>query len=228
MRVAADSPAATSRRRRLLLVTLGLGLGLTVAGCSSGPAAEETTPSSSPAPSTRPSPTPTPTPSASATVTPTDDVAASIAPTTAPTDDEQTGVAAAVARYYQVYNWIAQDPSVDPLQISAVALDPEKDRAYTQLTATRQAGQRQVGDIVATVETVLPLAGTTTYLADVCVDTRGADVLDSQGQSLWAPFDPRQTYSVFHVERRGADFYVTQIDHDAEPCGSAAGGPASS
>jgi len=203
-----------------LVTALSLGLTLGLAACSSPDPAEEASDSPSVTVSATATDSLTPTPSDTITA---DSEPAAVNPDTpmAPLYDETAGVKQAVATYYTVYNRIAQDPAVDPLAIADVALNPEKDRAYAQLTANRQAGHRQIGDIQARVITVLPLeSSAVTYLAEVCVDTRLVEVLDSQGRSLWHPDSPRQTFAVFYIERRGVSFLVTEVDHSADPCAS--------
>jgi len=219
-------PGAQVIRWGIAIVTGAVSLSLSACG---GSEPEDNLSSSTSLASSSLTATPTPSPSsASPTPTPsrTDDVAETVAAaattSSEPLYDVETGVTTAVQRYYATYNRIAQDPTADPLQIADVALEPEKDQAYNQLTATRAAGQKQLGDIQATVETILPLDDTATdYLADVCVDTRQVDVQDQAGNSLWAADSPRQTYASFYVQRRGAEFFVYQVDHSTDPCGSA-------
>jgi hypothetical protein len=197
----------TSRSHRLLIPVVVLGLGWTLAACGGGQPTETPTPSATRSAAERTATT-SPTPSAEPSASP-----AAASPTPVPSADPALrGVPEAVARYYAAYNRLSQDPTLDPLSIYDVTLDPENNKAYAQLMALREARQHQVGNIVAEVETYIVNGdSTTSYIADVCVDTTGADIMDEEGQSVWTTGDARRTYATIWVEQMGTQYTVSEV-----------------
>jgi hypothetical protein len=124
-----------------------------------------------------------------------------------------------VARYYETYNRLSRDPDADLLAVYDVAVDPQSEKAYVQLSAIRAAGQRQTGDIKAVVEAFIIGDSPTSYIADVCVDTAKADVIDADGNSVWSQSELRRTYATIWVERMGSTYAVSEIQaHIDQPC----------
>jgi hypothetical protein len=195
-----------------IALAVGLLAGLGLAACGSDEPDDPATSDTPVAlPSARPSATPTPTPTPEAVAS---------ADTSPTPDPSEAAVTDAVAAYYRVYNQLAQNADADIALITTVALEPQIERATTQLQAQRDAGQRQIGDIQPNVEVVLPISGSaTTFLADVCVDTRTVDVVDADGNSLMSGDSMRQVYAAIYVEQAGGSYLVMDVQYTMDVCG---------
>jgi hypothetical protein len=181
-------------------------LGLALAACGSGPPTGSPSPSLTPtAASQSASPTPSPSPSPSPE-TPDGP------PSTTPTEDpDARGVRDAVTSYYAEFNRLSRDPAADLLDIFNAAVDPQSERAYAQLVGVRDAGQTQTGDIQAVVDAYILADAPNTFIADVCVDTTAADILDADGESVWEPYMLRRTWASIWVVRMGSAYAVSDI-----------------
>jgi hypothetical protein len=197
-------PPTTARIRRAAALGLAV-LAVTLGACGSGSA--EPTPAPSPS-RTAASPTASPTPSPS----PTPSLSAPPAATATPDGEaEDRAVNDAVARYYAEYSRISRDPESDLLDIYNVAIEPQSERAYAQLAGVREAGQVQTGDIAATVAAHIDGDLPNTFIADVCVDTTAADILDAEGDSVWATHDLRRTWASIWITQMGAVYAVSDV-----------------
>lgn len=149
---------------------------------------------------------PTPEPSPTPTVTPTPSVTPSETPTPTPTlSSTEKAAADAVLRFFHVQNRVATDDAVPLDDLHTVAKGDLLDERLRHYQRSRANGRKQVGDAVAEVREVSAGSPTTVL---VCLDTTGADVVDSDGKSVVPAGNPTRVLHRLTVDKVSGAVYA--------------------